>query len=324
MAYGLRAWSAAGHYPGTLLSPRTEKHTVTTDRFGDRVETKQVADAYAGTAAERVVTDRFGDHLRESSVVDPISGQTQTIRVRSESPRGLRRHHWEDAFADPLYRGRVGLSRAALDDPLVGDYRRSALDDPLYRRAALDDPLYRRSALDDPLYRRSALDDPLYRRNGLDGRLYGRSALDDRLYGRSALDDRLYGRTGFDDRLYGRTALDDPLYGGSALVDPLYRRSVDPLYNDGLLDRRTYLADPLYADPLYRRSSLDDPNWRLSSRNFAARDPLHRRSVYDDSGFARRSANLDSTLLNRECMYDLDNVTWSRSAFRNPLTGTLA
>merc|ERR1712028_222175 len=97
------------------------------------------ADAYAGTAAERVVTD---------------------------------------AFADPLYRGRVGLSRAALDDPLVGDYRRSALDDPLYRRAALDDPLYRRS--------------------GLDGRLYGRSALDDRLYGRTGLDDRLYGRTALD------------------------------------------------------------------------------------------------------------------------------
>jgi hypothetical protein len=272
MAYGLRAWTAAGPYPGTLLSPRTEKHTVTTDRFGDRVETKHVADAVAGSAAERIVTDRFGNDLRETSIVDPISGRTHTSRVRSESPRGFRygRAFLDDplyrrtALADPLYdplcRGRVGLSRAGLDDPLY---------DPLYRgrvgltRAGLDDPLY------DPLLRRSALDaDPLYRRG---------------------------------------------------LADPLYR---DPLYHG----RAGLYSDPLYADPLYRRSALDS-DWRLSSRFGGAWGRglyASRFGAYDDLTLARRSGNLDAALVNRELMYDMDNIAWSRTAFRNPLTGTLA
>lgn len=265
----LRAWTAAGPYPGRLLSPRTEKHTVTTDRFGDRVETKQVADAVAGSAVDRIVTDRYGNDLRETAIVDPISGRTHTSRVRSESPRGFRRAYFDDPLYrgsvladplyDPLYRGRLGLSRAALDDPLY---------DPLLRRTALDDPLYRRAALDDPLYRRTALDDPLYR----------------------------------------RTALDDPLYRRGVFADPLYR---DPLYRD-----------PLYTDPLYRRSALD-ADWRLSSRVWG-RGPLYSRTAYDDLTLARRSANVDAALVNRELMYDLDNVAWSRTAFRNPLTGTLA
>merc|ERR1712127_83448 len=91
---------------------------------------------------------------------------------------------------------------------------------------------------------------------------------------------------------------------------------------------------PLYTDPLYRRSALD-ADWRLSSR-VCGRGPFHSRSAYDDLALARprsayddltlarRSANLDAGLVNRELMYDLDNVAWSRTAFRNPLTGTLA
>merc|ERR1711865_310715 len=226
---------------------------------------------------------RFGNDFREVAVVDPISGRTHTSRVRSESPRGCRRS-WDGAFLDnPLYRGRVGLSRAALDAPLYDPLlRRAALDDPLYRRAALDGPLYRRAALDDPLYRRNALADPLYR-----------------------------------DPLHRDPLYRDPLYRDPLLCrDPLYRGVADPLYARGL-------ADPLYADPLYRRSALDS-DWRLSSRVGAGRDPYFRRSAYDDVTLARRSANLDGALFNREHMYDLDNVTWSRSAFRNPLTGTLA
>jgi len=305
MAYGLRAWTAAGHYPGTLLSPRTEKHTVTTDRYGDRVETKQVADAYAGSVAERVVDDRFGGHLRETSLVDPISGRTHISRVRSESPRGLRRHHWEDSFADPLLRTRAGLSRAALDDPL---YHHSALD---YRRSALDDPLYRRSALDDPLYRDHLHRDHLHRDH-----LHRDHLHRDHLHRDNLHRDHLHR-----DPLHRDLLHRDPLHRDPLHRDPLYRRS-DPLYADALLDRRSYVADPLYRDPLYRRSFLDDPNWRVSSR-FADRDPLYRRSV-DDLGLARRSVHLDGTFLNREHMYDLDNVTWSRTAFRNPLTGTLA
>jgi len=301
MAYGLRAWTAAGHYPGTLLSPRTEKHTVTTDRYGDRVETKQVADAVAGSAAERIVTDRFGDHMREMSIVDPISGRTHTSRVRSESPRGGRRH-WEAAFADPLYRDRTGLTRAALDDPRV------VLDDPLYRSRVLDDPLYRSRVLDDPLYRSRVVDDPLYRNRVIDDPLYRNRVIDDPLYRGRVADDPLYRSSVLEDPLY-RSRVADPLY-----KDPLYRRSADPLYSEALLDRRAQLADPLYADPLYRRSALDDLSWRVSSRTLPVRDPV----------LARRSALLEDTMRNRELMYDLDNVTWSRSAFRNPLTGTLA
>merc|ERR1711865_63928 len=154
-----------------------------------------------------------------------------------------------------------------------------------YRNRALEDPLYRSRVLDDPLHRSHVLDDPLYRSRGLA----------------------------------------DPLYRSRGLADPLHRRSADPLYTDALLDRRAHLADPLYTDPLYRRSAMDtdplyrrsamdDPLWRLSSRNLPVRDPL----------LARRSAYVDDTLQSRELMYDLDNVSWSRSAFRNPLTGTLA
>jgi hypothetical protein len=186
--------------------------------------------------------------------------------------------------------------------------RRAYFDDPLYRGSALADPLY------DPLYRgrlglsRTALDDPLY------DPLYRRTALDDPLYRRAALDDPLYRRTALEDPLYRRTALEDPLYRRTALLDdPLYRRGVlaDPLYRD-----------PLYADPLYRRSALD-ADWRLSSRVYG-RGPFYSRSAYDDLTLARRSANVDAALLNRELMYDADNVAWSRTAFRNPLTGTLA
>jgi len=304
MAYGLRAWTAAGHYPGTLLSPRTEKHTVTTDRFGDRVETKHVADAFAGSAAERIVTDRFGNDLRETSLVDP-SGRTHSSRVRSESPRGLRRTFFDDphyrhtgladSLYDPLHRGHVGLSRAALDDPLYDPLHRgrvglsrAALDDPLY------DPLHRRNALDDPLYRRGVLADPLYR---------------DPHYSRADLADPLYR-----DLHYGRADLADPHYRRSDLADPLYR---DPHYR-----RADLRSDPLYTDPLYRRSALDG-DWRMSSR-VCGRGPFHGRSAYDDLTLARRSGNLDAALVNRELMYDLDNVAWSRTAFRNPLTGTLA
>jgi len=259
MAYGLRAWTAAGPYPGVLgLSPRTEKHTVTTDALRGRVETREVADAARGSSRERIVSDRFGD-LRETAIVDAISGRTHTSRVRSESPRGLRRAYFDDlrphtaladGLYDPLYRGRLGLSRAALDDPLY---------DPLYR-----------------------------------------------------------GRVGL-----SRAALDDPLY------DPLYR---------GRLGAGLY-SDPLYADPLYRRSALDS-DWRLSSRFGGRYGGLYGgygygygglyggygygRGAYDDLTLARRSANLDSALVNRELMYDLDNLAWSRTAFRNPLTGTLA
>jgi hypothetical protein len=66
-----------------------------------------------------------------------------------------------------------------------------------------------------------------------------------------------------------------------------------------------------------------DSDWRLGSRHWG-RGPLCARSAYDDLTLARRSGNLDAALVNRELMYDLDNVAWSRTAFRNPLTGTLA
>jgi hypothetical protein len=91
-------------------------------------------------------------------------------------------------------------------------------------------------------------------------------------------------------------------------------------------------SDALYTDPLYRRGALDTGlygrGYGLHGRGLYGyggyNGGLYGRGAYDDLTLARRSANLDASLVNRELMYDLDNLAWSRTAFRNPLTGTLA
>jgi len=273
MAYN--AWAAAGHYPGSLLSPHTEKTTVTANRFGDKVETKTVADASGEVATTRMVG--HGGEVQETSVRDRITGVTHHSRTRSGSPRGYYGGYRGNSVYGG-YRGYYGGSAGSLSgrpadlvatDPL---WRAAHIDGGEYRAGALlDAPLHGRSAyLDDSLLsRRGAyLDAPSFARHGayLDDPLYRRGAhLDDPLYRRGAyLDDPLYRRGAhLDDPLYRRGAyLDDPLYrGGRYLDDPLYRRGG---HFDDPLDRHgAYLNDALY-----RRGGLfnghEPSNWRIA------------------------------------------------------------
>lgn len=201
----LRAWAVAGHYPGSLLSPRVEKTTVTANRLGEKVETKTVSDA-AGDVATTTKVDLAGE-VQETSVRDRISGVTHHSRTRSGSPRGYYggyrgRLYWEGALGalsgrpgdlvatDPVWRaahvdGGEYRSNTFLDAPFYGRgaYRGAYLNDPLFARrgAYLDDlGAYRGGYLSDPLYRRGAYLDPLYRGAYLDDVVFRRGAyLDD-------------------------------------------------------------------------------------------------------------------------------------------------
>lgn len=201
----LRAWASAGPYPGRLLSPRTEKTTVTKDRFGDVVETRAVSDPVAGETVETKVIDR---------------------RTRSLSPRGPRIIF--DDLLDP--RRRVLREDFLLDDLRVKTFndRLSAglnarslyLDDPQWRRPKthVDERTHFYGYYGDGYY--GALADPLYRRSRIDS-LYD-PLLDYRVAADYRFADPLY-----NDHLYRRTAyaLDDPLRRRSAYLmnDPLYR-----------------------------------------------------------------------------------------------------
>jgi len=232
MAYGLRAWAAAGAYPGAVLSPRIEKITVTKDRFGDRFETKTVSDGFGRDVATCKVSGRKGDAFQETTIRDPIAGTTSASRVRSESPRGLRSRVFldDDQLYGPLYRGRAHVGdplfrrRCSLADDVLMDsvYRHPLAVDSLYRHAYLADPLYR----DDAFLARPFASDPVYTRSYI---------ATDSLRPRSVLNEPL---------LYKGSCLDDPFIYGR----PAYRYSkwADP---NGVLDK--YLVGAARADPYY-------------------------------------------------------------------------
>jgi hypothetical protein len=254
----LRAWAVAGHYPGSILSPRVEKTTVTANRLGEKVETKTVSDA-AGHVATTTKVDVAGAE-QEISVRDRISGVTHHSRTRSGSPRGYGYRnlaYWDGALSslsgrpsdlvatDPVWRA------AHVDG---GEYRSATyLDAPYYRHGAyIGDSLARRGAyLGDPLFaRRGAyLDDPLYRRSLVDPLYLDRTAyLGDPLYRRGAyLDDVMFRRGAYlDDPSNWRVA--DPYTVGSGrpfeMGDAFYRST-------GRLD-----ADPRLASPRRRAEEL--------------------------------------------------------------------
>ena len=164
-------------------------------------------------------------------------------------------------------------------------------------------------------------------------------------------------------RDFQRTCWDDPLNRHSVLADLVYEslctgkvglsRPVHCMIN---IYQRIVFADLLRNDPLYihiyiylyiyiyiyiyigalvctatrctliyfvyRRSALDT-DWRLLSLVWS-RLPICACSTYSDLILSRPSANFDAASLNRELMYDLDNVARSRTASGNILTGTLA
>jgi len=280
MAYGLRAWASSGPYPGTVLSPRTEKTTVTTGPNGDRVETRQLFDPLAGDVETTRLKSFYGGDVQETRLRDAYTGRTSISRIRSESPRSR--------FVDPLWT-RAGyfenqkMVAPSARPPVVLDPRKlgNELATSLHveaRNQHLDDPLDARSLypLSGPLMRRSYLlddlptteDQPVYRNAAADVSPWCRRA--------AYLDDPTYRHSAY------RTAVGDPLYRGSSdyfgarqLADPLLRAElVDPLHRG-----RGSVADALYrglvADPLYR-GSVADPLYRGS-----VADPLYRGALVD-------------------------------------------
>jgi len=289
----LRAWASAGPYPGRLLSPRTEKTTLTRDRLGDLVETRAVSDV-AGDSVETTVIGRHG-LLRGSYLDDPLYR-------RSIYP--LRT--WDRAYLSPSHEtvtkttnGVETVETVTADNAVTGEHevtqkvhnnvtgedqvvhevssprgaRIRSLSPTGHSRIVFDDLLDPRRRglredflLDDMRTKRfndrlSAglnsrslyLDDPQWRRP--------KTRIDDPVLARHYVEDplRRYAVSDYSlyDPLYRSSALDYPLAGNYRLAD---YRLADPLYNDYLARRTAYAVD----DPLYRRSA------------YLAADPLYR------------------------------------------------
>lgn len=142
---------------------------ITTDRFGDKVETRTFRDALGDEVLRRAVVGRLGDALETTTVATPHVGERLTSE-RPVAPAHIRNAGLRDDglldMREKTYADRLDALKARssyLDDPL---WTRSAkyLDRPLWTRPSryLNDPLwtYRSmSYVDDPKWRRSALND---------------------------------------------------------------------------------------------------------------------------------------------------------------------
>jgi len=191
------------------MSPRRETTTVTTDNFGDRVETKTLRDVHGDEVVSRTVTDRFGDAVKTTTtghVRDPrfLLGEKERImRTRSGSP--IRRIH-DDLLGNE---GRTPMFAEERIDLL--NTKSEYLDDPMWKRTAtytdeavlnrsgdrfLEDPWWTRGSryLDDPLPRsKTYMDEPNWRRASLYSDLIRRD-VDDPLWRGSAYPAHLGGR----------------------------------------------------------------------------------------------------------------------------------
>ena len=299
----LRAWASAGPYPGRLLSPRSEKTTLTRDRYGDVVETRAVSDV-AGDSVGTTVLGRNG-LLRGSYLDDPLYRRSM-YPLRTLDRAYLSPNHEtvtkttngvetvETITADNVFTGEHEVTQKMHnnftgEDQVVHEVRsprgnrirslsptghsRIVFDDLLDPRRRglredflLDDMRTKRfnDRLSAGLNSRSLyLDDPQWRRP--------KTRVDDPVLARHYVEDPLRRYAVSDNSLY------DPLCRYSALDYPLagnYRgadyRGVD--YRGA--DYR--LADPLYNDYLARRTAyaVDDPLYRRSA--YLATDPLYR------------------------------------------------
>lgn len=197
MAYGLRAWAAAGPYQGALFSPRDGKDALPRDRFGDSVLARARSDAMLGDRARAWVADP----LCHRSYLDDADYRPRAYRLD-----------------DPVLPRRFGLQ--ALDDPLD---KRSYLNDALYRRSNTDTA----SKWDDPLYGRPVFLDDFLNRHGEGS---GDNPMERRPYsvGDESRVSRAYWRSSdwADPLLKHRSYLDSPVtwHARSAWDDSLWRR----------------------------------------------------------------------------------------------------
>lgn len=215
-----RAWAAAGPYPGSILSPRTDKTTVVAGPDG-AFETRVVSDMAGGAFSTTRVSDRLGFELQEEAR-DRASGRRYLSRTRSLSPRAGVDPLWrrwplwdEQCVVGPYARHPVVLEPTKLREPLASSLHMEA------RNRQLDDPLESRSLypLNGPLMRRAyLLDDPLYAPSLVDGPLFGNTVHDDPLYRNSVADAEPWGRraTYLDDPTYRHSAY-NAAYGGAVL-----------------------------------------------------------------------------------------------------------
>lgn len=308
----LRAWASAGPYPGRLLSPRTEKTTLTRDRFGDVVETRAVSDV-AGDSVETTVVGRNGllrgsyldDPLYRRSVF-PLVHQSQSHQSVTRTMDGL--DTVETVTSDNAVTGEHEVTRKVHNNVTGEDFVTHAVRSPRGDRVATTRSLsprgHSRILFDDLLAprRRSSIEED-FLLDDLRTKTYN-DRLSAGLNSRSLyLDDPQWRRprTRVDDPLLARHYLEDPLrrYAVSADLgyDPLYRCSAAGRYSalDYSLEGRysaldcslagrysaldypgRRLADPLYNDYLARRTAyaVDDPLYRRSA--YLMTDPLYR------------------------------------------------
>jgi hypothetical protein len=249
-----------------LLSPRTEKTTLTRDRLGDVVETRAVSDV-AGDSVETTVIGR-GGLLRGSYLDDPLFAR-----------RG--------AFDD--------LRGSYLDDPLFA--RRGAFDDPLYRRSVYPLRAYDRAYLsprhetvtktmngvdtvetvtaDNVVTGEHEVTQKVHNNvTGADEVIHAvRSPRGDRVTTRS-LSPGGRSRILFDDLL-------DPRRRGlreDFLMDDMRTKRYNDRLSAGLNSRSLYLDDPQWRRP---KTRVDDP---LLARHYLE-DPLRRYAVSDYSSY---------------------------------------
>jgi hypothetical protein len=262
----LRAWATAGPYPGRLLSPRSEKTTLTRDRLGDVVETRAVSDV-AGDSVETTVIGRGG--LLRGSYLD--------------DPRLLRSSYLDD----PLYRRSVFPLRAydrAYLSPRHESVTKTTNGVDTIETVTADNAVTGEHEVTQKVHNNVTGEDEVVHAV--------RSPRGDRVTTRS-LSPRGHSRILFDDLL-------DPRRRGlreDFLLDDMRTKRYNDRLTAGLNSRSLYLDDPQWRrpktrvdDPLLARHYLEDPLRRYAVSDYSLYDPLYRHSALDYPLAGRYSA----------------------------------
>lgn len=312
----MSAWAIAGPYPGTVLSPRVlspsrEKTTITTDRFGDKIETKTYRDALGDEVLRRAVVNRLGDVIETTTVSGPHVGE----RLTSERPIA------------PVHMRNAGLRDDGLLDMREKTYA-DRLDDLKARSTYLDDPLWTRSSkyLDRPLWTRPSryLNDPLWTYRSM-------SYIDDPKWRRSALNDDTVSLKD------PRRALSPTTWNDSILSPRVMspRRETSTTVTDNFGDRiETKTLRDAFGDEVVSRTVTDrfgdsvkttstghvrDPRFLMGEKTRILRtrsgSPIRRirDDLLADEGKTPIFAEERIDLLNKHAEY-LDDPMWRRTA----------
>lgn len=225
MAYGFRAWAAAGPYGGGILSPRTEKSVMARTR----------SESPLGFRSRAFLEDMtYGRSHMDESYEKRSNFEDTLCRLANADREVMHRRELDTPF----------LRRSLLDNPKVPLYKSSHLEERLQRSPYLDAPSRERCNLEDALYKSPYLDAPVDRYSSLKAsmctRLQERPYSDDPLYPRASMNLPLHSRS------HWRSNMSESMYRNVPAV-----RKSDPLsilnsYYAGSPNKRAFLNDPVY------------------------------------------------------------------------------